>query len=182
MLLSQKRTSLSTATCLHQDHGHSWQHPSYIRCLTPYMASATQGPMQQWNWYHSYLCGLAWGRTVAPGHAHVCFAKFQKWQAHFGHMHIDLIRPLPSSSGCQYCLTTVNTYIHSPVRNNRGGSQKSFYILLDLPLRVPTSDHHGPRTTIWGTPLQDLGQYYWVLPSQDYGLAPCRKWYDRFQG
>jgi hypothetical protein len=98
----------------------------------------------------------AWARTCmlcqiskVTSHVRSFLRNFGLPSAHFEHMHFDLIRPLPSSSGCQYCFTTINMYIHWPlVRNNRGGSQKSFYILLDLPLRVPTSDHHGPRTTI----------------------------------
>jgi hypothetical protein len=74
-----------------------------------------QAPKQQQNWSRNVSFGQACKRIAAPVHAFASRASAAKSPAiSFLHVHINLMGPLPVSSGYTYCLMAVDRFTHWP--------------------------------------------------------------------
>jgi hypothetical protein len=89
-----------------------------FKCSSLSTICCTQARKQQVSWWHSVLCGQAYRRIAASGHRPASAPKspatlLLQWktscclQPIFFHVHIDLIRPLPTSA-C--CLTAIDPF------------------------------------------------------------------------
>jgi hypothetical protein len=81
--------------------------------------------------------------------------------AHFFHIHIDLMGPLPTSAGYTYCLTVVDCFTapHSGQHIQHRGMCP--IDRLDIPLQLPADHQHRPETSVSVTTRPLPGQIVW---------------------
>jgi cleavage and polyadenylation specificity factor subunit 1 len=72
--------------------------------------------------------------------------------ARFLHIHIDLVGPLPSSAGFQYCLTAVDRFTHwpeaLPIPDITAESVTCPALWLDITFWLSADHHNRPRTPV----------------------------------
>ena len=96
---------------------------SAVRSSTPYIPSVTQALRQRLNSAPNASCGQPFRRAAAfgtnlptlpalqsfPPH-HYSIRQLHPPSYHYLHFHIDIVGPIPSSAGFQYCLTVVDRF------------------------------------------------------------------------
>jgi hypothetical protein len=114
-------------THLLANHDHTSHLLSVVRYLIPCIPSTTP-ESRQWQslspntvWPAMQKDCRTWARACQPyqhskvsRHTITPLGDFPLPPARFLHIHIDLVSPLPSSAGFQYCLTTVDHFTRWP--------------------------------------------------------------------
>jgi len=116
--------SICTATSLLTNQDHTSRLLSAVRYLVSYILSATPEIKQRlssspnasvWPDIRKYC--RTWARVCQPcqqsnisHHTITPVGQFTHAPTHFLHIHVDLVGPLPSSTGFQYCITAVDRF------------------------------------------------------------------------